>query len=119
MSNVQDCAEVFVKLPRDTRLGGRMKKSLLPPSEQREESTAAINALYHPFPRQEQFHGSRVKYRLFGGAAVPGKTKALLWEAIRQALKSPGCDTLLLRRTFPELESSLLAQFRRDVPRDL
>ena len=28
-----------------------------------------------------------------------------------------GCDTLLLRRTYPELESSLLAYFRRDVPR--
>jgi hypothetical protein len=30
-----------------------------------------------------------------------------------------GVDTLLLRRTYPELESSLLAYFRRDVPRDL
>src|SRR5258708_10164153 len=28
-----------------------------------------------------------------------------------------GCDTLLLRRTYPELESSLLTYFRRDVPR--
>ena len=28
-------------------------------------------------------------------------------------------DTLLLRRTYPELESSLLAYFRRDVPRSL
>ena len=28
-------------------------------------------------------------------------------------------DTLLLRRTYPELESSLLAYFRRDVPREL
>ena len=28
-------------------------------------------------------------------------------------------DTLLLRRTFPELESSLLNYFRRYVPRDL
>ena len=31
----------------------------------------------------------------------------------------PGSDSLLLRRTYPELESSLLAYFRRDVPRDL
>lgn len=30
----------------------------------------------------------------------------------------PVSDTLLLRPTYPELESSLLAQFRRDVPRD-
>jgi len=71
---------------------------------------------YKPFPRQEEFHNSTAKYRLFGGAAGPGKTKALLWEAIRKALLHDGCDTLLLRRTFPELEASLVAQFRRDVP---
>jgi phage terminase large subunit len=74
---------------------------------------------YQPFPRQREFHQSRAKYRLFGGAAGPGKTKALLWEAITQANETPGCDTLLMRRTFPELETSLLAQFRRDVPREL
>ncbi|MGB9444001.1 MAG: hypothetical protein WBR26_03290 [Candidatus Acidiferrum sp.] len=74
---------------------------------------------YTPFPRQQQFHTSAAKYRLFGGAAGPGKTKALLWEAMQQAGNVAGCDTLLLRRTFPELESSLLTQFRRDVPRNL
>jgi hypothetical protein len=72
---------------------------------------------YQPFSRQRDFHQSRAKYRLFGGAAGPGKTKALLWEAIFQANEVAGCDTLLLRRTYPELESSLLAYFRRDVPR--
>ena len=76
-----------------------------------------IRDLYVPFPRQREFHFSPAKYRLFGGAAGPGKTKALLWEAIRQAHEVPGSDTLLLRRTYPELESSLLAYFRRDVPR--
>jgi phage terminase large subunit len=74
---------------------------------------------YDPFPRQKQFHSSQSKYRLFGGAAGPGKTKALLWEAIQQAHAWEGADTLLLRRTYPELESSLLAYFRRDVPRNL
>src|SRR6266699_2490815 len=76
-----------------------------------------ISEYYDAFPRQREFHRSGAKYRLFGGAAGPGKTKALLWEAIRQANKYYGCDTLLLRRTYPELESSLLAYFRRDVPR--
>jgi phage terminase large subunit len=73
---------------------------------------------YEPFPRQRDFHESSAKYRLFGGAAGPGKTKALLWEAILQANEVAGCDTLLLRRTFPELESSLITYFRRDVPRE-
>src|ERR1700720_4524039 len=83
------------------------------------KSTPRISDYYKPFPRQQEFHESGAKYRLFGGAAGPGKTKALLWEAIRQAVRVPGSDSLLLRRTYPELESSLLAYFRRDVPRKL
>jgi phage terminase large subunit len=74
---------------------------------------------YEPFPKQRQFHASPAKYRLFGGAAGPGKTKALLMEAVVQALTHPNVNTLLLRRTFPELEASLLHYFRRDVPREL
>ena len=74
---------------------------------------------YDAFSRQLEFHHRPAKYRLFGGAAGPGKTKALLYEAIRQAHNVPGSDSLLLRRTYPELESSLLAYFRRDVPRKL
>ena len=84
-----------------------------------ESDLVRISEHYSPFPRQAEFHRSAAKYRLFGGAAGPGKTKALLWEAVRQANRYPGVDTLLLRRTFPELESSLLNYFRRDVPRDL
>lgn len=71
---------------------------------------------YNPFARQVEFHQSKAKYRLFGGAAGPGKTKALLWEAIKIAHRHSGVHTLLLRRTFPELEATLLSYFRRDVP---
>jgi len=78
-----------------------------------------VSDWYTPFPRQQEFHLSNAKYRLFGGAAGPGKTKALLYEAIYQAHLHPGVDTLLLRRTFPELEASLITYFRRDVPREL
>jgi len=74
---------------------------------------------YTPFPKQQEFHASKAKYRLFGGAAGPGKSKALLMEAILQANEAPGANTLLLRRTFAELEQSLLLYFRRDVPREL
>ncbi len=74
---------------------------------------------YKPFPRQAQFHRSSAKYRLFGGAAGPGKSKALLMEAVSQAHRHAGVETLLLRRTFSELETSLLTYFRRDIPRKL
>jgi phage terminase large subunit len=82
-----------------------------------ERDPLCITDIYDPFPRQREFHSSAAKYRLFGGAAGPGKTKALLFEAIIQAREVAGCDTLLLRRTYPELESSLISYFRRDVPR--
>src|SRR5579863_2800326 len=74
---------------------------------------------YEAFPKQREFHRCKAKYRLFGGAAGPGKSKALLIEAILQANENAGSNTLLLRRTFPELEGSLLLYFRRDVPREL
>lgn len=86
-------------------------------SQKKPRGPLCIGNSYQPFRRQQEFHTSRAKYRLFGGAAGPGKTKALLWEAVLQANHTPQCDTLLLRRTYPELESSLLAYFRRDVPR--
>ncbi len=74
---------------------------------------------YFPFPRQGEFHQAGAKYRLFGGAAGPGKSLALLMEAILRAYEVRHSNTLLLRRTFPELESSLLLYFRRDVPHEL
>jgi hypothetical protein len=83
------------------------------------EAGNAVELGYHPFPKQQDFHASPAKYRLFGGAAGPGKSKALLMEAILQANDTPGSNTLLLRRTFPELETSLLHYFRRDIPREL
>ena len=74
---------------------------------------------YKPFAKQRLFHAAPEKYRLFGGAAGPGKSKALLMEAILQANEHADANTLLLRRTFPELEQTLLLYFRRDVPREL
>ncbi|MFZ0641193.1 MAG: phage terminase large subunit [Candidatus Acidiferrales bacterium] len=91
-----------------------------PTEDDRDGAALLKRALgYHPFPKQREFHNAGAKYRLFGGAAGPGKSKALLMEAIVQANESPGANTLLLRRTFPELEGSLLLYFRRDVPREL
>lgn len=82
------------------------------------DNVPKVHLPYEPFPKQREFHSSPAKYRLFGGAAGPGKSKALLMEAIAQANEHPGANTLLLRRTFPELEQSLLLYFRRDVPRE-
>ena len=34
-----------------------------------------MGLVYEPYPRQREFHESRAKYRLFGGAAGPGRPK--------------------------------------------
>ena len=88
-------------------------------ADEAERRVCSVDLGYAPFPKQQTFHASPAKYRLFGGAAGPGKSKALLMEAILQAHEHAGANTLLLRRTFPELEQSLLLYFRRDVPREL
>src|SRR5271154_4550351 len=87
-------------------------------ADAQQPSPLSVVLNYEPFPKQRQFHESPAKYRLFGGAAGPGKTKALLMEAVARAHEYSGVNTLLLRRTFPELEGSLLQYFRRDIPRN-
>lgn len=66
---------------------------------------------YKPFPRQQEFHRNPAKYRLFGGQAGPGKSRALTEEAGLHVWRHPGCSVLLLRRTFPELEKSIINPF--------
>jgi hypothetical protein len=70
---------------------------------------------YKPFPKQEEFHRCPATYRLFGGQAGPGKSRALLEETVLQAIENDGEDTLLLRRTFSELQESILTPFLRYI----
>ena len=74
---------------------------------------------YTAFERQSEFHRSKAKYRLFGGAAGPGKSLALLMEGVIQAHKHPNVATLILRRTFPELDESIISRFRQKIPREM
>jgi len=73
-----------------------------------------ISDCYRAFPRQNSFTAA-VRSTAFLRRAGPGKTKALLGKRFPGAVRA--ASDCLLRRTYPELESSLLAYFRRDVPR--
>jgi hypothetical protein len=57
--------------------------------------------------------GSTAKREEFAGRAV----RLLGKRENTRSIERSGSDGLLLRRTYPELEASLIAQFRRDVPR--
>ena len=75
---------------------------------------------YTPFPKQVEFHQSPARYRLFGGAAGPGKSVALIMEGVKFAAQLyDKVSVLILRRTFEELEGSIILNFHRKVPREL
>lgn len=59
-------------------------------------------------PRQEAFISAEAEEVLFGGAAGGGKSYGQIVDALLFALKYPGSKQLILRRTFPELDKSLI-----------
>ena len=69
--------------------------------------------------KQMQFLGAKADEVLFGGAAGGGKSYAQLIDALLYGLKYPGSKQLILRRTFPELEMSLLRVARSLYPTSL
>lgn len=56
---------------------------------------------------------------LFGGAAGGGKSYAQILDAMLYALKYAGSKQLILRRTYPELEKSLIRTALAVYPREL
>lgn len=59
-------------------------------------------------PLQYRFMNAKEDEILFGGAAGGGKSFGQLADALQYALTYPGSRQLLLRRTMPELETSLI-----------
>ncbi|MDP4133547.1 MAG: phage terminase large subunit [Bacillota bacterium] len=58
--------------------------------------------------KQKLFHDSNAFEVLFGGAAGGGKSYGQIADAYIHALLYPGIKQLMLRRTFPELDRSLI-----------
>jgi hypothetical protein len=65
---------------------------------------------YVPTPKQAEFHAATEFDVLFGGSAGGGKSRALTAEGIRACIRYPGIRVGAFRRTYPELEESLLAE---------
>ncbi len=58
--------------------------------------------------RQKSFVDATADEVLFGGAAGGGKSYGQIVDALLFALKYPGSKQLILRRTFPELDKSII-----------
>ncbi len=71
---------------------------------------------YHPQPVQAALHACPAQEILFGGAAGPGKSHALRFEALLWCLRAPGLKAYLFRRTRGELEKNHVAPSREQFP---
>lgn len=79
----------------------------------------SIDTGYRPLPKQMEMHSCYANEILFGGAAGPGKSHALRHEGLDWALRIPGFQVYLFRRTYPELEKNHIIPSQIEFPKDL
>jgi hypothetical protein len=73
--------------------------------------------LFVPLPKQVEFMASEARHVLYGGAASPGKSHGLRWALYRRSLLIPGHSSLLMRRTYSELDQHHLSLMPADEQR--
>lgn len=71
------------------------------------------NLEYIPTERQALYHSSVADELMYGGAAGGGKSTATVIEAGLLCLENPGINVYLFRRTYPELETSLITEAQK------
>ena len=74
---------------------------------------------YAPTAKQSLFHNSEADEVLYGGAAGGGKSYAICWDAFVRCMMYPGTHAYLFRRTYPELEKTLIQTTLQIVPKSL
>ncbi|MBR5806072.1 MAG: phage terminase large subunit [Oscillospiraceae bacterium] len=69
--------------------------------------------------KQKQFMDATCDEVLFGGAAGGGKSYAQVIDALIYAVKYPGSKQLILRRTYPELDKSIIRTTLALYPKEI
>lgn len=84
-----------------------------------EDDVFRMSSFYKPWPHQHAFHEDPAKYRLEVGGFGSGKSKPLLMEAVYHAMEYPGSNSIILRKTIPDLKRTVIDKFKKDVPKSL
>lgn len=72
---------------------------------------------YEAQPKQQLFHYSLADESLYGGAAGGGKSYSILWDAVIFCINNKKVTAAIFRRTYPELEKSIILEALRVVPK--
>ena len=74
---------------------------------------------YIPTEKQRLFHATTADEVLYGGAAGGGKSRAIVQDAFMRCVAYPKTNAYLFRRSFPELEKTLIQEARNIIPRSI
>jgi len=74
---------------------------------------------YKPTPKQAMFHATTADEVLYGGAAGGGKSKAIVMDALFRCLLFPGTHAFIFRRTYAELEDTIIKEAKESYPAGL